>query len=99
MAYFYLFHSNAHLMNYTMDNIGLIPHYIASLYPGSKIDTVNSFSQNKIKLMVSAEGIQLFSSGADNTMKPVFPKDLGLWGVAGVLKREDKYQSEYSQAQ
>ena len=41
MAYFYLFHSNAHLMNYTMDNIGLIPHYIASLYPGSKIDTVN----------------------------------------------------------
>jgi hypothetical protein len=79
MAYFYLFHSNAHLMNYTMDNIGLIPHYIASLYPGSKIDTVNSFSQNKIKLMVSAEGIQLFSSGADNTMKPVFPKDLGLW--------------------
>jgi hypothetical protein len=79
MAYFYLFHSNAHLMNYTMDNIGLIPHYIASLYPGGKIDTVNSFTQNRIKLMVSAEGIQLFSSGADSTLKPVFPKDLGLW--------------------
>ena len=79
MAYFYLFHSNAHLMNYTMDNIELIPHYIASLYPGGKIDTVNSFTQNRIKLMVSAEGIQLFSSGADSTLKPVFPKDLGLW--------------------
>ena len=79
MAYFYLFHSNAHLMNYTMDNIGLIPHYIASLYPGGKIDTVNSFTQNRIKLMVSADGIQLFSSGADSTLKPVFPKDLGLW--------------------
>ena len=79
MAYFYLFHSNAHLMNYTMDNIGLIPHYIACLYPGGKIDTVNSFTQNRIKLMVSAEGIQLFSSGADSTLKPVFPKDLGLW--------------------
>ena len=79
MAYFYLFHSNAHLMNYTMDNIGLIPHYIASLYPGGKIDNVNSFTQNRIKLMVSAEGIQLFSSGADSTLKPVFPKDLGLW--------------------
>ena len=62
-----------------MDNIGLIPHYIASLYPGGKIDTVNSFTQNRIKLMVSAEGIQLFSSGADSTLKPVFPKDLGLW--------------------
>ena len=79
MAYFYLFHSNAHLMNYTMDNIELIPHYIASLYPGGKIDTVNSFTQNRIKLMVSADGIQLFSSGADSTLKPVFPKDLGLW--------------------
>ena len=74
-----LLHSNAHLMNYTMDNIGLIPHYIASLYPGGKIDTVNSFTQNRIKLMVSADGIQLFSSGADSTLKPVFPKDLGLW--------------------
>lgn len=79
MAYYYLFHSNARLMNYSMDNLELIPHYIASLYPGGKIDTVNSFTQNRIKLMVSAEGIQLFSSNADAAMKPVFPKDLGLW--------------------
>ena len=79
MAYYFLFHSSAKLMNYTMDKVPLLPHYIASLYPCNKIDTINSFTQNKVKLLISAEGIKLFSSISSRSPYPVFPKNLGLW--------------------
>lgn len=79
MAYFFMFHSSAKLMNYTMDKAPLLPHYIASLYPCDKIDTTNSFTQNKVKLQISAEGIKLFSSISQRCPYPVFPKNLGLW--------------------
>lgn len=45
MAYYYLFHSDAKLVNYTMDKAPLLPHYIASLYPCEPIDTTNSDSE------------------------------------------------------
>ena len=62
MAYHYLFHSSDTLPNYTMDKVELLPHYIASLYSDiGSIDTMNSFSQSKARLQVSAEGIQLMS--------------------------------------
>lgn len=79
MAFHYLFHSNAKLMNYTMDKSDLLPHYIASMYPCEKIDTTNSFTQNKVKLLISAEGIRLLSAGSLTHPCPVFPKNLGLW--------------------
>ncbi len=79
LAYHFLFHSNARLMNYTMDKVELLPHYIASLYPCGAIDTMNSFTRNNAKLQVSAEGIQLLSYSAMTNPYPVFPKNLGLW--------------------
>ena len=80
MAYHYLFHSSDVLPNYTMDKVELLPHYIASVYPNiGSIDTMNSFSQSKARLQVSAEGIQLISQSAQQNPCPVFPKSLGLW--------------------
>ena len=79
LAYHFLFHSNARLMNYTMDKVDLLPHYIASLYPCGAIDTMNSFTRNNAKLLVSADGIQLLSYGAMTSPHPVFPRTLGLW--------------------
>lgn len=79
MAYYYLFHSDAKLVNYTMDKAPLLPHYIASLYPCEAIDTTNSFTQNKVKLQVSTDGIKLFSPNSIQDPCPVFPKTLELW--------------------
>ena len=79
LAYHYLFHSSDRLMNYTVDKISLLPHYIASRYPCGAIDTVNSFTQNRVKLQFSPKGIHLFSSGAISNPYPVFPDSLGLW--------------------
>lgn len=79
MAYYYLFHSDAKLVNYTMDKAPLLPHYIASLYPCEAIDTTNSFTQNKVKLQISTDGIKLFSPNSLQDPCPVFPKTLELW--------------------
>ena len=79
MAYYYLFHSDAKLVNYTMDKAPLLPHYIASLYPCEPIDTTNSFTQNKIKLQISTDGIMLFSPNSIQNPCAVFPKTLELW--------------------
>jgi hypothetical protein len=82
-----MFHSSDKLMNYTIDKIALLPHYIASLYPCGPIDTINSFTQNKAKLLISSKGIQLLPTGATSGLTPVFPSSLGLWqGIQVFLK-------------
>lgn len=79
MAYYYLFHSVDKRITYGLDTIDLIPHYVASMYPCEKIDTVNSFVQNNIKLLISADGISLQPLKGGTNTYPVFPKELGLW--------------------
>ena len=49
------------------------------MYPCGHIDTVNSFTQNNAKLLISCDGIQLRPQKPELTTYPVFPKDLGLW--------------------
>ncbi len=79
MAYYCLFHSVGKRIAYGFDSIGMIPHYVASMYPCGKIDTVNSFVQNNTKLLISSDGISLQPlKGGANTY-PVFPKELSLW--------------------
>lgn len=79
MAYYCLFHSEDKRISYGFDTIGMIPHYIDSMYPCGHIDTINSFVQNNTKLLISSDGISLLSlKGVTNTY-PVFPKELGLW--------------------
>ena len=79
MAYYCLFHSEGKRISYGFDTIGMIPHYIASMYPCGHIDTINSFVQNNTKLLISSDGISLQPlKGGANTY-PVFPKGLGLW--------------------
>ena len=78
-AFHFLFHSSDKLMSYTIDKAALLPHYIASLYPCGPIDTINSFTQNKIKLQISDKGIHLISTNSSYSRYPVFPKNLGLW--------------------
>ena len=79
VAFYCLFHSEGKRINYGFDSLGLIPHYIASMYPCGRIDTVNSFSQNNARLSISSEGIHLLPMKSENTTYPVFPGDLGLW--------------------
>lgn len=79
MAYYCLFHSVGKKISYGFDTIGMIPHYIESMYPCGHIDTVNSFVQNNTKLLISSEGISLQPLKAGATKYSVFPKELGLW--------------------
>ena len=86
-AFHFLFHSSDKLMSYTIDKAALLPHYIASLYPCGAIDTINSFTQNKIKLQISDKGIFLLPTGVTTGLNPVFPNNLGLWqGIQVFLK-------------
>lgn len=79
MAFYCLFHSVGKRISYGFDSIGMIPHYIESMYPCGHIDTINSFVQNNTKLLISSDGISLQPlKGGANTY-PVFPKELGLW--------------------
>ena len=79
MAFYFLFHSEAKKIAYSIDTICLVPHYIANMYPCESIDTINTFTQNNAKLKISAEGIYLFPSRPEKDAYPVFPKELGLW--------------------
>ena len=79
-GYHYLFHSEAKLPPYTIDKTSLLPYYISSNKEEvGDIDTVNIFSQGNVRLTVSNDGIHLQSSGEKELLKPVFPKQLGLW--------------------
>ena len=78
VAYHILFHSNAKLPTYTIDNFKVLPHYIYSSACGN-IDTINTFSQGNGRLLISDEGILLLSTGDKGSLRPVFPKELGLW--------------------
>ena len=77
-AYYNLFHSNAKLPTYTISNLNILPHYIFSS-PCGNIDTVNSFSQGNGRLLISDKGIHLQAAGEKKNLRPVLPKDLGLW--------------------
>ncbi len=77
-AYYNLFHSNAKLPAYSIANVNMLPHYIYSS-PCSDIDTINSFSQGNGRLLISDKGIHLLSAGEKKNLRPVFPKELGLW--------------------
>ena len=79
VAFYCLFHSEGKRISYGFDSIGLIPHYIASMYPCGRIDTINSFTQNNARLNISSEGIHLLPLKSENTTYPVFPGELGLW--------------------
>ena len=79
MAYYCLFHSECKKVSYGLDTIGMIPHYIASMYPCGQIDTVNSFTQNNAKLLISSDGVKLQPQRIGVNVYPVFPQDLGLW--------------------
>ena len=79
MAYYCLFHSVGKRIPYGFDSIGMIPHYVASMYPCGKIDTVNSFVQNNTKLLISSDGISLQPLKVGTNTYPVFPKELCLW--------------------
>lgn len=79
IAYYCLFHSEGKRIGYGLDNIGMVPHYIASMYPCGDIDTINTFTQNNAKLLISSDGIQLHPQKPKVTTYPVFPKELGLW--------------------
>ena len=77
-AYYNLLHSNANLPVYSIESIKMLPYYILS-HPCVNIDTINSFSQGNGRLLISDKGIHLQTSGDKGTLKPVFPKSLGLW--------------------
>ena len=77
-AYYNLFHSNANLPVYSIENVKMLPYYILS-HPCVNIDTINSFSQGNGRLLISDKGIHLQTSGDKGNLKPVFPKSLGLW--------------------
>lgn len=79
MAYYCLFHSEGKRISYGFDTIGMIPHYIKSMYPCCQIDTINSFVKNNTKLLISSEGICLQPIKGGTNQYPVFPKELGLW--------------------
>ena len=79
MAYYCLFHSVGKRISYGFDKIGMIPHYIESMYPCGNIDTVNSFVHNNTKLLISSEGISLQPLKVGASKYPVFPDELGLW--------------------
>lgn len=79
VAYYCLFHSVGKRISYGFDSIGMIPHYVASMYPCGKIDTVNSFVQNNTKLLISSDGISLQPLKVGTNKYPIFPKELSLW--------------------
>lgn len=81
IAFYYLFNSQASFIFYNQSDINnlLIPHFLNNHQSDFHIDTINSFSQNKIKLIISDEGVKLYSPGANNNSFEVFPKDLNLW--------------------
>lgn len=77
-AYHILFHSNAKLPAYTIENVKVLPHYIYSS-PCGNIDTINSFSQGNGRLLISEKGIHLQTAGEKGNLRPVFPSELSLW--------------------
>lgn len=81
IAFYYLFNSQANFIFYNQSDINnlLIPHFLSNHQADFHIDTKNTFSQNKIKLIISDEGIKLFSPGSKKNSFEVFPKDLNLW--------------------
>lgn len=77
-AYYNLFHSNAILPLHKIEELKLLPHYIAnSLY--DDIDTVNSFSHRNGRLVISKNRIHLQSVKDKGNLWPAFPKSLELW--------------------
>ena len=77
-AYYNLFHSNAILPLHKVEDVNLLPHYIAnSTY--DDIDTVNSFSHRNGRLVISKNKIHLQSVKEKGDLRPVFPKSLELW--------------------
>lgn len=81
IAYFNLFHSESKLPTYSIDKISLLPYYLLSHNDEEieNIDTVNTFSQGNVRLVVSNDGINLLYSGDKGSLKPVFPQAIGLW--------------------
>ena len=79
MGYYCLFHSVGKKIPYGVNSIGMIPYYVASMYPCGKIDTVNSFVQKNKKLLISSDGISLQPLRVGTNTYPVFPKELCLW--------------------
>lgn len=78
-AFYYMFHSSAKLPYYRLDNVNYLPHLIANCQI-HKIDTINSFTKGKNRLLINSDGIRLSAShDSINDLHPVFPKNLKLW--------------------
>lgn len=78
IAYYNLLHSSAKLPPYNIKDVKMLPHLIFN-FPCGDIDTTNSFLQGNGQLLISEKGIRLQTICSKETLRPVFPKELGLW--------------------
>lgn len=78
-GYHNLFNSEYQLPAYRLDNLRMLPHYLANMETPPGIDTVNTFVQNNIKLTVSPEGVTLQPHKPEGDLYPVFPAEMNLW--------------------
>ena len=78
-----LLNSNYSIPNFSLADTGsgMIPLFIDQLanVSDTKVRTINSYIHGKAKLVVSTQGIELYSGSGDQ-QKGVLPKELSLWG-------------------
>ncbi len=80
-AFRFLLNPGTNMPIYTQNDVknNLVPHFLSNLPACETINTINSFTQNKVKLLVSSNGIHIVPVTNKKSLNAVFPKELGLW--------------------
>lgn len=80
-AFNFLLNPETSMPIYSLNDVKkiLVPHFLSNMPTCETITTINSFTQNKVKLLVSSNGIHIVPITNNRNTNAVFPKELGLW--------------------